>query len=117
MRGVEYVALGAAAARTSTLSLQALALRRRRAQVAARARRQVASLRPRIAEEAHFLCAYPAAELGTFHYEHVRKMPLTRLDPSMLIGFLLRTIFSIKDEPPTWPGADDDMGLESISDP
>ncbi|KAJ7673030.1 hypothetical protein DFH06DRAFT_1319245 [Mycena polygramma] len=32
---------------------------------------------------------------------------------------LPRTIFSIQDEPPTWPGADDDddMGLESVSDP
>ncbi|KAJ7197343.1 hypothetical protein C8J57DRAFT_1546039 [Mycena rebaudengoi] len=31
---------------------------------------------------------------------------------------LLRTIFAIQDEPPTWPGADDDeMGLESISSP
>ncbi|KAJ7768174.1 hypothetical protein DFH07DRAFT_769384, partial [Mycena maculata] len=87
-------------------------------------------------EEAHFARAYSAAELKTFHCEHVRKMPLTGLDPSMLIGFvcrdeaewvdlrrrvseLPRTIFSIQDEPPTWPGADDDdeMGLESVSDP
>ncbi|KAG5638669.1 hypothetical protein DXG03_004010 [Asterophora parasitica] len=31
---------------------------------------------------------------------------------------LPRTIFAIAGEPPTWPGADDDdMGLESISDP
>ncbi|KAJ7711319.1 hypothetical protein B0H16DRAFT_1817074 [Mycena metata] len=79
---------------------------------------------------------YSAAELRTFHCERVRKMPMSGLDPSMLIGFvcqdeaewvdlrrqvkeLLRTIFAIVDEPPTWPGADDDddMGLESISDP
>ncbi|KAJ7444082.1 hypothetical protein B0H11DRAFT_2250221 [Mycena galericulata] len=57
------------------------------------------------------------------------------LDPSMLSGFvcrdeaewvdlrrrvgkLPRTIFGIQDQPPTWPGADDDnMGLESVSDP
>ncbi|KAJ7088981.1 hypothetical protein C8R44DRAFT_818952 [Mycena epipterygia] len=65
-------------------------------------------------------------------------MPLSGLDPSMLIGFvardetewielrrrigqLPRTVFAVQDEPPTWPGADDDdddgIGLESISDP
>jgi hypothetical protein len=32
---------------------------------------------------------------------------------------LPRTILTIQDEPPTWPGVDDDNGmdLESISDP
>ncbi len=31
---------------------------------------------------------------------------------------LPRTIFSVQDEPPTWPAdSDDNMGLESISDP
>ncbi|KAJ6522191.1 hypothetical protein DFH09DRAFT_1251014 [Mycena vulgaris] len=88
------------------------------------------------AEEAHFARAYSTAELRTFHCARVRKMPLTGLDPSMLLGFvcrnaeewadlrrrvgeLPRTIFGIQDEPPTWPGADDDddMGLESVSDP
>ncbi|KAF8174976.1 peptidase family C54-domain-containing protein [Mycena galopus ATCC 62051] len=88
------------------------------------------------AEEAYFARAYSAAEMRTFHCERVRKMPLSGLDPSMLIGFVVRdeaewvdlrrrvkelprTIFGIQDEPPTWPGADDDddMGLESISDP
>ncbi|KAJ7027134.1 hypothetical protein C8F04DRAFT_1238275 [Mycena alexandri] len=88
------------------------------------------------AEEAFYARAYSAAELRTFHCERVRKMPMSGLDPSMLIGFvcrdeaewvdlrrrvkeLPRTIFAIVDEPPTWPGADDDddMGLESISDP
>ncbi|KAJ7433638.1 hypothetical protein B0H11DRAFT_757814 [Mycena galericulata] len=88
------------------------------------------------AEEVHYARAYSAAELRTFHCERVRKMPLSGLDPSMLIGFvcrdeaewmdlrrrvgeLPRTIFGIQDEPPTWPGADDDddMGLESVSDP
>ncbi|KAJ7442939.1 peptidase family C54-domain-containing protein [Mycena galericulata] len=74
-------------------------------------------------EAAHYARAYSAAELRTFHCERVRKMPLSGLDPSMLIGgvfpSLPRTIFAIADEPPTWPGADDDdeMGLESISDP
>src|ERR1700761_3415571 len=29
-----------------------------------------------------------------------------------------KTIFSIQDEPPTWPSdADDDLGLESVSEP
>ncbi|KAJ6473340.1 hypothetical protein C8R47DRAFT_1324442 [Mycena vitilis] len=88
------------------------------------------------AEQTFYAGAYSAAELRTFHCERVRKMPLSGLDPSMLIGFvcrseeewvdlrrrvkeLPRTIFSIQDEPPTWPGADDDddMGLESVSDP
>ncbi|KAJ6491202.1 hypothetical protein C8R45DRAFT_1073746 [Mycena sanguinolenta] len=56
------------------------------------------------------------------------------LDPSMLLGFvcrdeaewvdlrrrikeLPRSIFAIQDEPPTWPGADNDDMFESISDP
>jgi cysteine protease ATG4 len=106
------------------------------------------------AEEAHFAQAYSAAEMQMFHCERVRKMPLSGLDPSMLIGFMVcdeaewvdlwrrikevgvlsldinfdtdfssqlpHTIFAIADEPPTWPSADDDdddMGLESISDP
>ncbi|KAK2461157.1 hypothetical protein APHAL10511_006684 [Amanita phalloides] len=83
----------------------------------------------------HYATAYSAAELKTFHCEQVRKMPMSGLDPSMLIGFLCRdeaewvdlkrrvadlprTIFSIQDEPPSWPSdSDDNMGLESISDP
>ncbi|KAL0576416.1 Cysteine protease atg4 [Marasmius crinis-equi] len=83
----------------------------------------------------HLISAYNIAELRTFHCERVRKMPLSGLDPSMLIGFLCkdeadwqdlrrrvgelpRTIFSIQDEPPQWSNdSDDNMGLESISDP
>ncbi|KAF8633482.1 hypothetical protein AX15_001409 [Amanita polypyramis BW_CC] len=83
----------------------------------------------------HYATTYSAAELKTFHCEQVRKMPMSGLDPSMLIGFLCRdeaewvdfkrrvgglprTIFSIQDEPPSWPSdSDDNMGLESISDP
>ncbi|KAF8154943.1 peptidase family C54-domain-containing protein [Crassisporium funariophilum] len=83
----------------------------------------------------HFCKAYSAAELKTFHCDRVRKMPMSGLDPSMLIGFLCRdeadwwdfrrrvgdlprTIFSVQDEPPTWPSdSDDNMGLESISEP
>ncbi|KAJ7661761.1 hypothetical protein B0H17DRAFT_1337141 [Mycena rosella] len=78
------------------------------------------------AEEAHFVRAYSATELRTFHCERVRKMPLTGLDPSMLLGFVCRDEADCPEQslrsrtsPPTWPGADDndDMGLESISDP
>ncbi|KAF9465112.1 hypothetical protein BDZ94DRAFT_1254537 [Collybia nuda] len=83
----------------------------------------------------HYVTAYSTAELKTFHCERVRKMPLSGLDPSMLIGFfckdeadwrdfrkrvgdLPKLIFSVQDEPPTWPSdSDDNMGLESISEP
>ncbi|TFK26047.1 hypothetical protein FA15DRAFT_755366 [Coprinopsis marcescibilis] len=85
--------------------------------------------------QVHYCNAYSAAELKTFHCDRVRKMPLSGLDPSMLLGFLCRdeaewldlrkrvsqlprTIFSIQDEPPSWPSdSEDDMGLESISEP
>ena len=39
----------------------------------------------------HFVTSYSAAELRTFRCERVRKMPLSGLDPSMLIGFLCKT--------------------------
>ncbi|GBE78643.1 peptidase family C54-domain-containing protein [Sparassis latifolia] len=86
----------------------------------------------------HYVTAYSAAELKTFHCDRVRKMPLSGLDPSMLLGFLCKdendwkdfrkrmndlshthkTIFTIQDEPPSWPSdSDDNMGLESISEP
>ena len=38
----------------------------------------------------HFVTAYSAAELNTFHCDRVRKMPLSGLDPSMLMGFLCK---------------------------
>lgn len=38
----------------------------------------------------HYVTAYSAAELKTFHCDRVRKMPLSGLDPSMLIGFLCK---------------------------
>lgn len=44
----------------------------------------------------HYVTAYNAAELKTYHCERVRKMPLSGLDPSMLIGFLC------KDETDWW---------------
>ncbi|KAF6752070.1 cysteine protease [Ephemerocybe angulata] len=83
----------------------------------------------------HYCTAYSGAELSTFHCDRVRKMPLSGLDPSMLIGFLCRseeewidlrkriselprTILTIQDEPPSWPDDSEyDMGLESVSEP
>ncbi len=38
----------------------------------------------------HYMAAYSAPELRTFHCERVRKMPLSGLDPIMLIGFRAR---------------------------
>lgn len=38
----------------------------------------------------HLVSAYSAAELKTFHCDRVRKMPLSGLDPSMLMGFLCK---------------------------
>ena len=37
------------------------------------------------ATQVHYVTSYSAAELQTFHCERVRKMPLSGLDPSMLI--------------------------------
>ncbi|KAF9237215.1 cysteine protease required for autophagy [Melanogaster broomeanus] len=86
----------------------------------------------------HYVTQYSASELRTFHCDRVRKMPLSGLDPSMLLGFLCKdendwidlrsrinelnakykTIFTIQDEPPSWPSDSDEfMGLESISSP
>lgn len=38
----------------------------------------------------HYVSQYSASELRTFHCERVRKMPLSSLDPSMLLGFLCK---------------------------
>ena len=43
------------------------------------------------ATQVHYVSSYSPAELRTFHCERVRKMPLSGLDPSMLIGFLCKT--------------------------
>ncbi|KAJ3776030.1 hypothetical protein FB446DRAFT_348957 [Lentinula raphanica] len=85
--------------------------------------------------EEHYATAYSAAELKTFHCDRVRKMPLSGLDPSMLIGFLCRDekdwldfrsrveklpmpILTVADEAPSWAAESaDTMGLESMSDP
>ncbi|TRM57351.1 hypothetical protein BD626DRAFT_574659 [Schizophyllum amplum] len=78
---------------------------------------------------AHYLAGYTAAETRTFHCERVRKMPMSGLDPSMLLGFvckdkadwddwrarvskLPKTIFAVQDEPPNWMPSD----IESMSD-
>jgi cysteine protease ATG4 len=45
----------------------------------------------------HYVNAYSATELKTFHSERVRKMPLSGLDPSMLIGFFCRDENDWKD--------------------
>jgi cysteine protease ATG4 len=42
------------------------------------------------AVQEHYISSYAAADLKTFHCERVRKMPLSGLDPSMLIGFLCK---------------------------
>lgn len=39
---------------------------------------------------AHYVTQYSATELRTFHCDRVRKMPLSGLDPSMLLGFLCK---------------------------
>ena len=38
----------------------------------------------------HYITAYSPMELKTFHCDRIRKMHLSGLDPSMLIGFLCR---------------------------
>ncbi|KAF8196684.1 hypothetical protein K438DRAFT_1967699 [Mycena galopus ATCC 62051] len=91
------------------------------------------------ATEQYYASAYSPTELQTFHCEKVRKMPLTGLDPSMLVGFLCRdadewsdfrkrvvelprAIFSVQEEPPSWPSVDlggdeddDALALESVA--
>ncbi|KAJ6449826.1 hypothetical protein C8R47DRAFT_1084608 [Mycena vitilis] len=70
------------------------------------------------AEQMFYVGAYSAVEQSTFHCERVGKMPLSGLDTS-IADWLPRPIFTIQDEPRTWPGADDDddMGLKRVSDP
>lgn len=86
----------------------------------------------------HYANAYAMTDIRTFHCEKVRKMHLSGLDPSMLLGFLCKDeadyqdfrarvmelgkkykpIFSIQAEPPNWvDDSDDNIGLESISEP
>ena len=44
-----------------------------------------------------YITAYSPEELRTFHCDRVRKMPISGLDPSMLIGFLCRNERDWKD--------------------
>ncbi|KAK4702472.1 cysteine protease ATG4, partial [Phenoliferia sp. Uapishka_3] len=80
--------------------------------------------------------AYSDASLRTYHTEKVRKMALTSLDPSMLVGFLVRDeadwedfssrvrvlsqahkpIFSIADSPPAWMRRSLGSGAQSSTD-
>ncbi|UOH83832.1 cysteine protease ATG4 [Cryptococcus neoformans] len=80
-----------------------------------------------------YTTAYPDSLLRTYHCEKIKKMPLSGLDPSMLLGFvckdeddfedfvdrvaqLPKKIFTVQDEMPSWE-EDDDAGLESVSEP
>jgi cysteine protease ATG4 len=40
----------------------------------------------------HYVTSYSNSELRTFHCDKVRKMPLSGLDPSMLLGFLCKDV-------------------------
>lgn len=48
-------------------------------------------------QTAWYLHAYTDTQLKTFHSEKVRKMPLSGLDPSMLLGFLIRNEAEFED--------------------
>lgn len=41
--------------------------------------------------QVHYVTSFGVAVLRTFHYDCVCKMPLSGLDPSVLIGFLCKT--------------------------
>ena len=68
---------------------------RRERKAAKRARRRHRAPPPPSAEpstlEAFFASAYAEHELRSYHCDRVRKMPLSGLDPSMLVGFLCQT--------------------------
>ncbi|KAJ7227775.1 peptidase family C54-domain-containing protein [Mycena rebaudengoi] len=82
------------------------------------------------AEAAFYQCAHAPVVLRTFHCEMVRKMPLSGLDPYMLLGFVCRDEGEWVDLRRRTAAADlcdpgraadvdddDDMDLESVSDP
>ncbi|GHJ89389.1 hypothetical protein NliqN6_5791 [Naganishia liquefaciens] len=77
--------------------------------------------------------AYSPDQLRTFHCDKVKKMPLSSLDPSMLMGFLCRDyndwvdlrerlnalpqrIISIEETVPTWGDDSDDPDIESFTE-
>lgn len=83
-------------------------------------------------QTAWYASAYSDAQMRTFHCDKIRKLPLSGLDPSMLLGFLChdeadfedfcervaklpQKIFTVQDEPPVW--SEDEGGLESVSEP
>lgn len=87
---------------------------------------------------------YTESELSTFHCDRPKRMPMRSLDPSMLLGFLVKdeasmtdltnrvrslpkSIFAIQSEPPKWmrdsdggdfdgSGEENDPSLESFSE-
>ncbi|KAJ6609656.1 hypothetical protein B0H10DRAFT_2225789 [Mycena sp. CBHHK59/15] len=66
--------------------------------------------------------AFPACGLSVSRYalpdRSIRGVAFAGFAPVPVSSTTPHTIFAIADEPPTWPGADDDdIGLESISDP
>ncbi|KAJ6543260.1 hypothetical protein DFH09DRAFT_1088957 [Mycena vulgaris] len=71
------------------------------------------------AEATHYARASSTAELRNMLIGFVCRDEAEWVDLRRKVSELPRTIFAIQDEPPTWPGADDDadMGLESASDP
>ncbi|KAK0524320.1 Cysteine protease atg4 [Tilletia horrida] len=95
------------------------------------AKAQPASLSDQEAWQDDWWCqAYSDAQLSTFHCDKVRKMPMKSLDPSMLLGFLVKTpeqlvdfcarvkklpepIFSVMDSAPRWDAVDDDEDLDA----
>ncbi|KAJ9101225.1 hypothetical protein QFC21_003444 [Naganishia friedmannii] len=79
------------------------------------------------------LNVYTSDQLKTFHCDKVKKMPISSLDPSMLIGFLCKNhddwldlrerlnnlphrIISIENTVPTWNDDSDDPDIESFTD-
>jgi cysteine protease ATG4 len=48
-------------------------------------------------QTAWYIDAYTETQLRTFHSDKVRKMPLSGLDPSMLLGFLVRDEADFED--------------------
>ncbi|KAI5451359.1 Cysteine protease atg4 [Naganishia albida] len=79
------------------------------------------------------LSAYTLEQLKTFHCEKVKKMSISSLDPSMLMGFLVRDredwedlrrrlnnlpqrIISIENTVPTWGDDSDEPDIESFTE-
>lgn len=93
---------------------------------------RAASALPVDPQTSWYASAYSETALKTFHCDRVKKLPLSGLDPSMLLGFLCTNeaefedfcervsrlphkFFNVQDEPPTW--SDAESGLESVSEP